>query len=358
MALFFLVLSSLQGSIAADQKVLNIYTWYSYVPPELVKKFEEKTGIKVVLDLYDTNEVLEAKLLTGSLGYDLVFPSLWPYMARQIPAELYQPIQKEKLKNYKKLDPKILKRCESADAGNTYAIPYLWGLVGLGVNADEVRKRFPTLPLDSWNLVYDAEIAEKLSSCGIALTEEPAEVLIPAMLYLGIDPASQDPEDLKKVVDHFKGLQKSITRYDSSRAVDDLAVGNLCVIQNWPGSIEHAIDRIALQDRKSFKVFIPKEGTLMWIDMMGIPATAENVDEAHAFIDFLLEPEHMAVISNYTYFPNPIPESYPLIEKHIRENKALFPEDEVFEKTILSESKSGRHQKRMIRALTKIRTGR
>lgn len=347
-----------QGVFSADQKFLKVYTWYSYVPPEIVKKFEEKTGIKVILDLYDTNEILEAKLLTGSVGYDLVFPSLWPYMARQIPANLYQPIQKNKLKNYKRLDPQILKRCTSADPQNTYGIPYLWGVVGLGVNVEEVRKRLPNVSLDSWGLIYDPHTASKLSSCGIALAEEPAEVLIPAMLYLGLDPLSQDPADLKKVEEHFKTLRKSITRYDSSRAVDDLSVGNLCVVQNWPGSIEHAIDRIALQNRSPFKVFIPKEGTLMWIDMIGIPATAENVDEAHAFIDFLLEPETMAALSNHTYFPNPIPDSYPFIQKRLRTDKALFPDKDVLRKALLNETKSLQHQKRMIRTLTKIRTGR
>lgn len=349
----------------ANQGELNIYIWHSYLPDALVKKFEAETGIRVRVDVYDSNEVLEAKMLAGSTGYDLVFPSAWPYLARQIPAGLYQPLKKELIPNLAEVDPDYLKMMAKADPQNTYAVPYLWGAVGFVYNkqrlAELEKRRAPgvaPLPTDSWAMFFDPDVVQVLAGCGISMLDEPSEVILPAMMYLGIDPQTTSKADLDKVTDHLRLIRPAISRFDSARSNDEAVTGNMCLVQHWLGSVAHSQVRLGKAATADLEFVIPKEGSLMWIDVMAIPADAPNADNAHKFINFLLRPENMAVLTNATFFANPVPKSLPFVEENIRKNPAIYPPKHLRKRLVLNEVASPRFLKLMVRAMTKVRTGR
>ncbi len=344
---------------------LNIYIWHSYLPDELVKKFEAETGIHVRVDVYDSNEVLEAKLLAGSTGYDLVFPSTWPYLARQIPAGLYQPLNKALIPNLAEVDPDYLKLLAKADPDNVFAVPYLWGAVGFVYNKQrvaELEKRRPAgskaLPTDSWAMFFDPEIVKELAPCGISMLDEPSEVILPAMMYLGIDPHTTSKADLDKVSDHLRLVRSAISRFDSARSNDEAATGNMCLVQHWLGSVAHSQVRIGKAATADLEFVIPREGSLMWIDVMAIPADAPHAENAHKFINFLLRPENMAALTNATFFANPVPKSLQYVDEKIRKNTAIYPPKYLRKRLVLNEVTSPRFLKLMVRAMTKIKTGR
>ncbi|MCU9946514.1 polyamine ABC transporter substrate-binding protein [Pseudomonas sp. PDM13] len=357
-----LLAMTLAGAVAgvaqAEDKVLHVYNWSDYIAPETVEKFTKETGIKVVYDVFDSNETLEAKLLAGKSGYDIVVPSN-NFLAKQIKAKVYQPLDKSKLPNWKNLDPDLLKTVEVSDPGNQYAFPYMWGSIGIGYNVDKVKAVLgDKAPVDSWDLLFKPENIEKLKSCGVSFLDSPTEILPIALHYLGYSPVSQDPKQLKEAEALFLKIRPHVTYFHSSKYISDLANGNLCVAVGYSGDVYQAKSR-ADEAKAGVKVAynIPKEGAGTFFDMVAIPADAANPDAAYAFMNFLMKPEIMAEITNFVQFPNGNAAATPLVDEAIRTDPGIYPSKETMAKLYAFPDLPAKVQRVMTRTWTTIKSG-
>ena len=342
---------------AAD--TLNVYNWSDYIAEDTLEKFEKETGIKVTYDVYDSNEVLEGKLLAGSTGYDVVVPTI-DFLARQIQAGIYQPLQKDKLKNYKELDPAMMTRLSALDPENTYAVPYMWGTTGIGMIESKVIERLgEDAPLDSWDLVLKPENLAKLADCGVAFLDAPSEIFGAVLHYQGKDPNSTNPKDYQgDALKLLKELKPSITYFHSSKYIDDLAAGEICVAVGWSGDVAQAMAAAEEADNGvEITYLIPKEGALQWFDMFAIPKDAKNVDAALKFIDFMTRPDIAAANTNYIWYPNPVPASVPMVDKEITSDPGIYPPQEVMDKLWAAKVMPPKIDRVMTRAWTEVKTG-
>jgi putrescine transport system substrate-binding protein len=344
---------------AAEEKVLNIYNWSDYIAPDTISKFEAETGIKVTYDVYDSNEVLEAKLLAGKSGYDLAVPTASPFLARQIKAKVYRKLDKSKLTNYGNLEKSILAEVANADPGNQYGVPYLWGTTGIGYNPAKVKAALGAkAPVDSLKLIFDPANAKKLASCGISLLDTPQEVFPAALAALGRDPLSREAADLDKAAEAVLAIRPSIRKFHSSQYITDLANGDLCVAFGYSGDVIQARNRAA--DAKNgidIAYTIPKEGAMIWIDMMAIPKDAPHAQNALRFIDFILRPEIIAAISNTVAYANPNQLATDLVDDEIRSNPGVYPPPEVRARLFFDKPVTPAYERLRTRAWTRVKTG-
>jgi putrescine transport system substrate-binding protein len=321
-------------SFAEEEKVLNVYNWSDYIAEDTLEKFTAETGIKVIYDVFDDNGVLEAKLLSGKTGYDIVVPSS-AFLARQIKAGVFQPLDRSKIPNYKNLDPVLMKKLENADPGNKYSIPYLWGTTGLGINVEAVQKALgDDVPLDSWDLLFDPKYVSKLKSCGVTMLDAPDEVIPAVLNYMGDDPNSMDAALMQgKVQDKLLEVRPFIRYFHSSQYINGLANGDICLALGWSGDVIQAAGRAEEADNGIEVVYvIPKEGAGMWFDMLAIPKDADHPENAYKFLNFLLRPDIMADITNYVWYPNAVPASKEFIDAEILEDTTVYPTPAVAEK--------------------------
>lgn len=358
-ALFALAATLALPAAAAEEKVLAIYNWSDYIAADTIARFEAETGIKVSYDVYDSNETLEAKLLAGKSGYDLVVPSFSPFMIRQIKAGIYQPIDKSKLKNYGNLDKAILERTALGDPGNSHGVPYLWGTTGIGYNVAKVKEALgPDAPVDSLALLFDPKNAAKLASCGISLLDTAQELFPAALAYLGKNPISRDPKDLDAAAEVIQKIRPSIRKFHSSQYINDLANGDLCVAFGYSGDVIQAQTRAEeAKNGIEIKYSIPKEGAMLWVDMMGIPKDAPHPGNAHLFIDYILRPEVIAAITNAVGYPNPNALATELVDEEIREDPTIYPPEAVRGKLFFDQPAEGDFERRRTRAWTRVKSG-
>ena len=345
------------GMAQAQEKVVKVYNWSDYIDPQVLEDFTAKTGIKVVYDLFDSNEVLETKLLAGSTGYDLVVPTAY-FLGRQIQAGIFQPLDKSKIPNWQNLDPDLMGKVAKYDPGNEHAFIYMWGTTGIGYNVDEVKARLPDGPTDSWALLFDPDNAKKLADCGIMVLDSPTDVLPLALRYLGEDPDSKDPKVLEKGAALLEKIRPYIRKFHSSENLNALANGDICVSLMWSG--DAGIAKTRAEEAKNgvnIDYVIPKEGTQLWFDMMAMPADAPNPDSAYAFLDYLLEPEVMAKISNFVTYPNAVPASYGMIDDSVKGNPNLFPPPENRANLFTITPFDQKTQRAVTRLWTKLVTG-
>ncbi|WP_017938120.1 polyamine ABC transporter substrate-binding protein [Zestomonas thermotolerans] len=345
---------------AQDKKELHVYNWSDYIAADTISKFEKETGIKVVYDVFDANETLEAKLLAGKSGYDIVVPSN-NFLAKQIKAKVYQPLDKSKLPNWKNLDTNLLKTVEVSDPGNQYAFPYMWGSIGIGYNPDKVKAVLgDDAPVDSWDLLFKPENIEKLKSCGVTVLDSPTEVLPIAMYYQGLKPDNADPSasDIKAAEKLFLKIRPYITYFHSSKYISDLANGNICVAVGYSGDVYQAKSRAEEAGGKVKVAYnIPKEGAGTFFDMIAVPADAENVESAYAFMNFLMKPEIMAEITNEVQFPNGNAAATPLVDESLRNDPGIYPTEEIMAKLYAFPDLTPKAQRAMTRSWTKIKSG-
>ncbi|CDF86902.1 polyamine ABC transporter substrate-binding protein [Pseudomonas sp. QL9] len=346
------------GMAQADEKVLHVYNWSDYIAPNTVDDFTKATGIKVVYDVYDSNEVLEAKLLAGKSGYDVVVPSN-SFLAKQIKAGVYEPLDKSKLPNWKNLNPDIMKTLEVSDPGNKYAIPYMWGTIGIGYNPDKVKAVLgDNAPVDSWDLVFKPENIEKLKQCGVSFLDSPTEMIPAALHYLGYKSDSQDPKEIKAAEDLFLKIRPYITYFHSSKYISDLANGNICVAIGYSGDIYQAKSR-AVEAKNNVKVAynIPKEGAGAFFDTVAIPKDSANKDAALQWINFVLEPKVIAQITDTVSYPNGNAAATPLVKEEIRKDPGIYPSDDVMKKLYAFPDLPAKTQRLMTRSWTTIKSG-
>ncbi|NDK37787.1 polyamine ABC transporter substrate-binding protein [Pseudoxanthomonas gei] len=318
------------GKDGAAGKTLNVYNWSDYIAEDTIPDFEKATGIKVTYDVFDSDEMVETKLLAGASGYDLVVPSL-SFLGRQIQAGVFLPLDKSKIPNLANVDPLMLKRIALQDPGNKFAVPYLWGTSGIGYNVDKIKEIFgSTEAASSWDMVFKPENATKLKDCGITVLDTPSELIPIALNYLGEDPHSFDPAVIGKAAALLKKVRPYIRNFHSSSYIDDLANGDICVVVGWSGDVIQARDRAAEADNGvKIAYSIPKEGAPQWFDMLAIPKDAKNADNAYAFINYLLRPEVAAANTNFVTYPNAVPKSRPLVDAAITGDPTIYPPPEV-----------------------------
>lgn len=360
LATSLLLAAALAGPALADEsKTLNIYNWSDYIAEDTISRFEAETGIKVNYDVYDSNEVLEAKLMAGHSGYDVVIPSASPFLARQITAGVYQKIDKAKLTNYGNLDPQILAAAANADPGNQYGVPYLWGTTGIGYNPAKVKAALgPTPPVDSLKLVFDPANAKKLASCGISLLDTPQEMFPAALAYLGRDPLSREKADLDKAAEVITAIRPFVRKFHSSQYINDLANGDLCVAFGYSGDVIQAKNRAAeAKNGVDIAYSIPKEGAMIWVDMMAIPKDAPHPQNALKFIDYILRPEVIAKISNAVGYANPNKHALKLVDENIRNNPGVYPPPEVRQHLFFDKPVTPQYERLRTRAWTRVKTG-
>ncbi|MGI2259371.1 polyamine ABC transporter substrate-binding protein [Shewanella sp. GXUN23E] len=354
-----LVTAGIIGSTAvAAEEVVRVYNWSDYIAEDTLDNFQKETGIRVVYDVFDTNEVLEAKLLSGRSGYDLVVPSAH-FLGKQIKAGAFQKLDQSKLPNAKYLNKDLMTQLQKNDPGNEHAVPYLWGTTGIGYNVDKVKEVLgEDAPVDSWDLVFNPANAEKLAKCGIAMLDSPDEILPPVLNYLGMNPDSVDPADYEKAGEVLLKVRPYIKYFHSSRYISDLANGEICVAVGWSGDVLQAQAR-AEEAGNGQKVDyrIPKEGAPLWFDMMAIPSDAANANNAHVFINYLMRPDVIASISNYVAYANANDGAYELLDETVAKNPAVYPSEETLAKLYLGQARPMKTQRAMTRIWTKVKSG-
>ena len=345
------------GSAHAEDKVVNVYNWSDYIDSTILEDFTKETGIKVVYDVFDSNEILETKLLAGGSGYDVVVPT-GPFLARQITAGVFQKLDKSKLPNLKNMWPDIMTRLSKYDPGNEYAVNYMWGTTGIGYNVDKVKAALGDVPIDSFDVVFKPENAEKLKSCGINILDASDETFAIAMNYLGKDGDSKNKADLEAGGDVYMKIRPFVRTFNASAYIDDLANGDTCITIGWSGDVLQAKNR-AEEAKNGVKInyVIPKEGTYMWFDNLAIPADAKHVDEAHAFINYLMKPEVIAKASNYVQYANGNLESQKFVDKSVLDNPAVYPNAETVKKLFTISPYGPKEQRILNRLWTQIKTG-
>lgn len=346
-------------SFAQDEQVLHVYNWSSYIAPNTIADFEKQTGIKVVYDVFDSNEVLEAKLLAGRSGYDVVVPSN-NFLAKQIRAGVFQKLDRTQLPNWKNLNPELLNALSPSDPGNLYAMPYLWGTIGFAYNIDKVQKALgDDMPTDSWDLVFNPQYMEKLKTCGVSFLDSPTEMLPAALNYLGLDTGTQKPEDIKQAEALFLSIRENVTYFHSSKYISDLANGDICVAVGYSNDLFIARDRAnEANNGNKIEYVIPKEGAGSYFDMMAIPADAKNVKAAHVFLNYLMTPEVIANITNEVSAANGNQAATPFVNEAIRTNAGIYPDEATLKNIYTISALPAKTQRVMTRTWTKIKTGR
>lgn len=352
-----LAVAAVSASAAAQAATVHIYNWSDYIGETTLETFEKETGIKPVYDVFDANETLEAKLLAGGSGYDVVVPSNH-FLGKQIRAGAFQELDRSKLTNWDNLDPALLKQLQKNDPGNAFAVPYLWGTNGIGYNVEMVRTALGIEKVDSWAVLFEPENAKKLAGCGIALLDS-ADEMIPAVLnYLGLDPNSENPDDYAKAAEKLQEIRPYVRYFHSSKYVSDLANGNICIAAGFSGDVFQAAAR-ADEAGKGIDIAyaIPKEGGNLWFDMLAIPADAKNVEQAHAFINFLLKPEVIASVSDYVGYANPNIKAGELMDPEVRQNQSIYPPQNVLDRLFVNNELPPKIQRLMTRTWTKLKSG-
>jgi putrescine transport system substrate-binding protein len=352
-----LILSAFSGAALAQERVVNVFNWSDYIEPSILEDFTKETGIKVVYDVFDSNEILETKLLAGASGYDIVVPTA-SFLSRQIQAGVFQKLDKTKLSNIGNTWDMVNERIAKYDPGNEYALDYMWGTTGIGYNKAKIKERLGTDKIDSWKTIFDpAEIA-KLADCGVYMLDSSTDILPAALNYLGLNPDSKAPEDLAKAEELMLSIRPSIRKFHSSEYINALANGDICAVVGFSGDVFIAQTR-AVEAKQGIEIdyVVPKEGAYMWFDVMAIPADAKNVAEAHEFMNYLLRPEVAAKASDFISYANGNKASIPLISKDITGNPAIYPDEATLAKLYTITPATPKEQRLITRSWTRIVTG-
>ena len=343
---------------AGAEQVVNVYNWSDYIDPEVIQGFEQATGIKVRYDVFDSNEVLETKLLTGNSGYDVVVPSAY-FLQRQVQAGVFAPLDKSKLPGLVNSDPELAARAARHDPGNAHSVVYMWGTTGIGYDRAKVEAIMPDAPVDSWKLIFDPAVLAKFKDCGVSMLDDPTDMVGTALLYLGKDPNSESEADLKAAEDLLLKIRPYLRTIHSSQYIDQLANGELCIVVGYSGDVLQARDR-AEEAGKPLDIgySIPQEGALMWFDTLAIPADAAHKDAAHQFIEYLLQPAVAAKNSDFVNYANANKAATPLVNADLRNDTNIYPTPEVAARLQPSLAKSAEFTRALNRSWTRFVTGR
>lgn len=342
---------------AQKQRVVNYYNWSDYQDPTVLDTFTKETGIAVRFDTFDSNDTLEAKLLAGKSGYDVVVPSAY-FLARQIKAGIFRQLAKSKLPDLKYAWPEIAKELARYDPGNRYAVNYMWGTTGVGYNVNTIKRILgPDAAIDSWDYIFNPDKIAKFKDCGIHLLDSSDDIMSAGLHYLHLDPNSGDPADLNKVTDLLLKIRPYIRKFHSSEYLNALATGEICLVVGFSGDVKQAQKRAA-EAKGGIEIgyAIPKEGAQLWFDNLAIPKDAPDPDEAHELINFLMRPDIAAKNTNYVSYANGDTPS-DLIDKSILEDRTVYPDTATMAKLYTIVAHDQKTQRMINRLWTKIKTG-
>ena len=358
-AAVLLMLCGAADAQQAKQRIVNVYNWSDYIDPAVLEDFTRETGIKVKYDTFDSNDMLETKLLAGRTGYDVVVPTAY-FLARQIKAGVFQKLDKGKLPNLKNAWDDIAARLAVYDPGNQYAVNYMWGTTGIGYNARKAREVLGAEgTIDSWDVVFKPEAIAKFKDCGVHVLDAADDVFAAALAYLKLDPNTKEQVDLEKAADLLTKIRPFVRKFHSSEYLNALASGEICLVLGYSGDVKQAQKRAAeAKGGIEIAYAIPKEGAQLWFDNLAIPKDAKNVAEAHALIDYLLRPDVAAKNSNVISYANGNAASRALIDKAIIEDKTVYPDDATMKTFYTIQSHDQKTQRLMNRLWTRIKTGR
>src|SRR6056297_1890785 len=345
-------------AITAHADEVRVYNWSDYIDEALLEKFEAETGIDLIYDVFDSNEVLETKMLAGGSGYDVVVPS-GTFLQRQISAGAFQKLDTSKLPNLEHMWDVIEERTAKYDPGNEYSINYMWGTTGIGVNTAKVAEVLgEDAPIDSLSLIFDPANMEKLASCGVHFLDAPTEMIPAALQYLGEDPDAKDDESLAKAEAVLAGVRPHVQKFHSSEYINALANGDICVAFGWSGDILQARDRAAEADNDvNIAYNAPTEGALMWFDQMAIPVDAPNADAAHTFLNFIMDAQNMAQASNYVYYANGNKAAQEYLIEDVIGDTAIYPDAATLENLYTVTPFPPREQRNLTRMWTSVKSG-
>ncbi len=348
----------LAATLSQAAETVKVYNWSDYIAPDTMKNFSRDSGIAFTYDVFDSNETLDGKLMTGNSGYDVVFPSNH-FMARQIQGAALKKLDKSQLPNWKNLNPVLLKALEVNDPGNQHGFPYLWGSTGIGYNVAKVKAVLgDDAPVDSWDLIFKPENMEKLSKCGVAILDNGPEVLPAALNYLGLPHHSKNPEDYKKAEALLMKVRPFISYFHSSKYTSDLANGNICVAVGFSGDILQAETRAKeAGNGVDIGYSIPREGAAIWFDMVAMPVDAPDEKAAYSFMNYLLRPDVMAGISNYVHYANGNEQADALVSPEIKADTKVYPTAAMMDKLFALQAMPLNIDRIRTRLWTKIKAG-
>jgi len=344
------------GASADDKKPVTIFNWGNYTSQKALDEFKAETGYEGKVAVYDSEEMMFAKVMAGSTGYDIVVTNAEPFLSNAIQAGAYLPLDKSKLPNWKNLDPSLLKIMEAADPGNKYASIYDWGTIGIGFNADMVKKRIGDMPVESWALMFDPKYASKLKDCGIAFIDSPANMYPLMLKYLGLDPNTQDKADIAKATKQFEAVRPYVKSINSANILSDLASGNTCLSVGWNGDVVTAAKRaVDAKNGQTIDFVIPKEGGIVWFDNLAIPKDTPNPEGAYALLNYMLQPKPAAYTSNEFNYGNGVPSSLSLVDPAIGKDQRIFPDDATKARVFLIKPASKAANREMTSGWTRVK---
>jgi len=344
-------------SAAVSERVLNVYNWSDYIQPAVIADFSREYGIHVNYDVFDSNEILETKLLTGHTNYDIVVPS-GAFFERQLQADIYRKLDKSLLPNLKNVDPEVARAAARYDPGNQYSVDYMWITSGVGYNTADIHARLADAPVDSWRMLFDPAIVSRFQDCGVQILDAPSEVVATVLIVLGRNPNSNSPEDLKAAEQALKAMRPYVRYVDSSRYIDNLANGDICLAMGWSGDVKQAHDR-ARDAGKGIDVAysIPQEGAISNYDVLAIPADAPHVRNAHLFINYLLRPEIAARNSNLIKYANAVSASIQPLDAAVRSDPGVYPPPAVRARLTPERARPPQYQRLLTRMWTRFKSG-
>ncbi|MBK5928834.1 polyamine ABC transporter substrate-binding protein [Rhodobaculum claviforme] len=343
---------------AAQADSIAVFSWSDYIAPDTLARFTEATGIDVVYDVYDSNEALEARLMAGRSGFDVVVPTA-DFMQRQIAAGIYQPLDRDLLPNLSHMDEGLMAQAAAFDPGNEHGVIYMWGTTGIGFNTAAITERLgEDHGITGWDMIFNPEVASQLADCGISLLDSPSDVMPAVLAWLDRDPRSTDPDDLEAAAQALEAVRPHLRYFHSSQYITDLANGEICVAMGWSGDVFQAADRAADADRGvEVDYIIPSEGAMIWFDMMVIPSDAPNPEGAHAFLNFIMEPEITAGITNYVWYANANTAAMEFVDPEIAAHPGIFPDADTQSRLFTRVVYDARTDRLLTRLWTRVRTG-
>ena len=335
------------------QPIVNVYNWYNYVDPAALSAFTGESRIAVNYDTFDSDQILEAKLLAGNSGYDVVVPS-YAYFARQIATGVFREIDRNRLPHYREVDPYLLDQLAVADPGNRYGVPHAWGTTGLAVNVDAIRQRMPDAPLDSWALIFDPDTVRHFQDCGVTMLDAPADVVTSMLIFLGRDTSSHTDADLDAAIAAIARVRPYVRYFHSSQSTDDLANGEICLALMWSGDAYQAMHA---NPQLNLKYVLPKEGAGLWFDVWAIPADATNTDSAYRFIDYMLRPDVAAGFTNATFYASGDGPDHTGVDARLRGEPAIYPPNEIKHRLFSPPPETVEYERRRTRLWTALKAG-
>jgi putrescine transport system substrate-binding protein len=344
---------------SSEEPVLHVYNWADYIGASTIADFEAETGIRVHYDQYDSAEIVEAKLLAGATGYDVVMHGA-QYSSRLIPIEIFQPLDRGRIPNWRHLDPEILRILARYDPGNLHAAPYMWGSTGFAYNVERVRERMPDAPVESGDMIFRPEVLARFADCGVSFLDSPTDVIQMALAYLGRDVNSTDPADLRAAEALLDAVRPHVKYFSSTRMLNDLPNGEVCIAMSWSG--DYAVARARAAEAGvavDLAYTVPSEGSVSWFDGIFVPADAPHPENAHRFIDFVLRPEVMGAITNHTHYASALRLSAtrPFVRPEILADPAIYPTRSIIDRLQAGLALPPKSERLRTRAFARVKAG-